>query len=81
MLAGWVSSVWIAQDLPDFRLERFYNNYGDISFLAVIHMIVTGGLATESQIFFEDETKLQPEGEDSPTCKVTEVSVCVTWPV
>ena len=44
-------------------------------------MIVTGGLATESQIFFEDETKLQPEGEDSPTCKVTEVSVCVTWPV
>ena len=52
-----------------------------ISFLAVIHMIVTGGLATESQIFFEDERKLQPEGEDSPTCKVTEVSVCVTWPV
>ena len=32
LLAGWVSSVWIAQDLPDFRLERFYNNYGDIFF-------------------------------------------------
>ena len=33
LLAGWVSSVWIAQDLPDFRL--------DIQFfiMAVTHMI------------------------------------------